>query len=177
LATISWFAHREIRRRIENREEAEMNRVHFSSKTVEHSTDRKFFRRLNKEFNFTLDPASTRENTTVPSNYYTKEIDGLKQPWKGTIFLNPPYGRDIVKWMKKAVEAFLAGATVVALLPARTDTAWFHDYVLKGGATEIRFVRGRLHFNDSDAGAPFPSMVVIYKPSAKNQHKTRSKRK
>ena len=86
-------------------------------------------------------------------------MDGLKQEWVGVCWCNPPYGRGIGKWMKKAAEA---SAIVVCLVPARTDTKWFHEWVLN--RAEIRFIRGRLHFNGSKNSAPFPSMLVIYRP-------------
>ena len=77
------------------------------------------------------------------------------------MFCNPPYGREIGRWVRKCYEESQRGATVVMLIPARTDTAWFHDYIY--GKAEIRFIRGRLHFNESTSGAPFPSMIVIFK--------------
>lgn len=132
----------------------------FTSNTSEWATPQAFFDELNKEFKFTLDPCATPENAKCKS-YFTKEVDGLKQSWQGeTVFCNPPYGRDISKWVKKAHdEVAIGGAIVVMLLPTRTDTAYFHDYIY--GKHEIRFVRGRLHFNESKCAAPFPSMVVV----------------
>lgn len=135
------------------------NQAMFSSNTNEWATPQAFFDELNKEFRFTLDPCATHENAKC-SRHFTKEEDGLTQSWQGeTVFCNPPYGRDISKWIKKAHEEVLRGATVVMLIPTRTDTAYFHDYIY--GKYEIRFVRGRLHFNESKAGAPFPSMVIV----------------
>lgn len=137
------------------------NQALFTSNTNEWATPQAFFDELNREFSFTLDPCATPENAKC-SRYFTKEIDGLAQSWQGeTVFCNPPYGRDIAKWVKKAHEEVERGATVVMLIPARTDTAYFHDYIY--GRYEIRFLRGRLHFNESKTGAPFPSMVVIMK--------------
>lgn len=136
--------------------------VHYSSKTNEWSTPQAFFDELNKEFNFTLDPCATSENAKC-TKYFTVEDDGLKQDWsKDTVFMNPPYGREIKYWVQKAYEESLKGATVVCLIPARTDTAYWHDYIF-GKADDIRFLRGHLKFGDSKNPAPFPSAIIIYK--------------
>ena len=136
--------------------------VHYSSKTNEWSTPQAFFDELNKEFNFTLDPCATSENAKC-TKYFTVEDDGLKQDWsKDTVFMNPPYGREIKYWVQKAYEESLKGATVVCLIPARTDTAYWHDYIF-GKADDIRFLRGRLKFGESKNSAPFPSAIIIYK--------------
>ena len=130
----------------------------FSSATDMWETPQNFFDELDKEFHFSCDVCATRENAKC-AKFYTPEQDGLKQTWGGGIlWLNPPYGREIGKWVKKASES---NATVVCLLPARTDTRWFHDYIY--GKAEIRFVRGRLRFGGSKNSAPFPSMVVIFR--------------
>lgn len=135
--------------------------VHFSSKTDMWSTPKKFFEELNKEFHFTLDPCATAENATC-EKFYTEEDNGLIQNWDGeTVFMNPPYGREIGKWVRKAVES--RGGVVVMLLPARTCTRWFHDYIYNNKKCEIRLLKGRLKFGDAKASAPFPSMIVIYK--------------
>lgn len=84
----------------------------------------------------------------------------MKQEWNGTVFMNPPYGRGIGEWVKKAFDSAMGGAVVVCLLPARTDTKWWHDYCMKGN---IRFIRGRLKFGDGKNSAPFPSAIVIFK--------------
>lgn len=131
--------------------------VMFSSKTDMWETPAAFFRALDAEFHFTLDVCAVPENAKCRA-FYTPEQDGLSQKWGGCCWCNPPYGREIGKWVKKAAEA---ECTVVMLLPARTDTAWFHDYVY--GHAEIRFVRGRLKFGDSKNSAPFPSMVAIFR--------------
>ena len=136
----------------------------YSSATPEWSTPQDVFDALHKEFSFTLDPCATIENAKCPV-FFTKEDDGLKQEWKGRVFMNPPYGRGIGAWMKKAYESSLAGALVVCLVPARTDTAWWHDYCMKG---TVRFVRGRLKFGDSKNNAPFPSAIVIFPSLASN---------
>ena len=136
--------------------------VHYSSKTNEWSTPQDFFDELDKEFNFTLDPCATSENAKC-NKYFTVEDNGLKQDWsKDVVFMNPPYGREIKYWVQKAFEESLKGATVVCLIPARTDTAYWHDYIF-GKADDIRFLRGRLKFGDSKNPAPFPSAIIIYK--------------
>lgn len=136
--------------------------VHFSSKTNEWSTPQSFFDELDKEFNFTLDPCATQENAKC-EKYYTIEDDGLLQDWsKDIVFMNPPYGREIKHWVQKAYEESLKGATVVCLIPARTDTTYWHGYIF-GKADDIRFIKGRLKFGDGKNSAPFPSAVIVYK--------------
>ena len=133
--------------------------IHFSSESNEWSTPQTFFNELNKEFNFTLDPCATKENTKC-AIFYTMEDDGLSKSWDNEIvFCNPPYGREIKHWVKKASEA--TGGVVVMLIPARTDTTYFHDYIYN--KAEIRFIRGRLKFGGHTNSAPFPSMIVIFK--------------
>ena len=136
-----------------------INKGMMTSNTPEWETPQNLFDQLNQEFHFCLDVCATKENAKV-SQFFTKEDDGLKQDW-GTdgrffVWMNPPYGREIGKWIKKASES----GSVVALLPARTDTKWFHDYIYN--KAEIRFIKGRLKFGDSKNSAPFPSMVVIF---------------
>ena len=136
--------------------------VHFSSATNEWSTPQAFYEELDREFRFTLDPCATPENAKC-YKYFTKEENGLVQDWsKDTVFMNPPYGREIGKWVKKAHNEAMEGATVVCLIPARTDTAYWHEYVI-GGNAEVRFIKGRLKFGDSKNSAPFPSAVVIFR--------------
>lgn len=119
------------------------------------------FKELDKDFKFNLDPCCTHENAKC-ARHFTIEENGLIQPWDGSrVFMNPPYGREIKDWMKKAYEESLRGALVVCLVPARTDTAWWHDYAIKG---EVRFLRGRLKFGGHINSAPFPSAVVIFTP-------------
>ena len=133
------------------------NKLMFSSATDEWSTPQDFFDKLNDEFSFTLDPCANDTNHKC-KKYFTKTENGLLQNWDDEIvFCNPPYGREIGKWVKKAAES---KATVVMLLPARTDTKWFHDYIYE--KAEIRFVKGRLKFGGCKNSAPFPSMVVIF---------------
>lgn len=136
--------------------------VHFSSKTNEWATPQDFFDKLNQEFGFTLDVAATDENTKVLGRYFTEKDDGLNQSWDNElVWCNPPYGRTLKNWVKKASEA--TGGVVVMLIPARTDTSYFHDYIYKKPNVEIRFIRGRLKFGGSKNSAPFPSMIVVFK--------------
>lgn len=135
-----------------------------TAKSHEWGTPQWLFDELNKEFGpFTLDPCATAENAKC-DKFYTKEQNGLEQSWAGeTVFMNPPYGREIAHWVKKAHEEWMiAAVTTVALLPARTDTRWFHDHICKKGP-EIRFLKGRLRFGGATNSAPFPSMVVIWR--------------
>lgn len=132
----------------------------FSSQSVEWETPQEFFDKWNDVFEFDLDAAATPENAKAPK-FYTVEDDGLAQPWEGAVWCNPPYGRQIGKWVEKAYsEAIKHGAAVVMLIPAKTETRWWHDYVTK--ASEIHFVKGRIQFGDSGVNAPFPSAVVVF---------------
>lgn len=138
-------------------------KIHFSSTSGDWSTPQEFFDELNEEFHFTLDPCADGLNHKC-DKYYTKEQDGLKQDWSGeVVFCNPPYGRDVPKWVRKCIKEVYSGKCkcAVMLLPARTDTRWFHDYIYK--RAEIRFVKGRLKFGEQKQPAPFPSMVVIFR--------------
>ena len=139
-----------------------INKGLFSSNTNEWATPVKFFEELNKEFNFTLDPCATDDNAKC-RKYFTVKENGLVQDWGGeVVFCNPPYGRELPLWVRKCYEEHKKNSiTIVMLIPARTDTSYFHEYIY--GKSEIRFIRGRLKFNDCKQSAPFPSMVVIYK--------------
>lgn len=149
-----------------------INPALLSSKKLDWCTPQDFFDELNKEFGFVLDAAAT-EKTKKCDICYTPETDGLSQSWNvgGAVFCNPPYGREIGKWVQKAFKEAQKGATIVLLIPARTDTSYFHDYIY--GKAEIRFIRGRLRFTDDEGNAadpaPFPSMLVIYN-GKKEQH-------
>ncbi len=151
-----------------------MNEALLSSKKTDWCTPQYFFDKLNAEFKFVLDAAATDKSAKC-KKYYTPQSDGLTQSWDcgGNVFCNPPYGRDIGKWVRKAYEESQKGITAVLLIPARTDTSYFHDYIY--GKSEIRFIRGRLKFTDEDgkeAGtAPFPSMVVIYNGRSNNEYR------
>lgn len=139
-----------------------MQKVLFSSKTDQWATPQSFFDSLNNEFHFDLDPCANEKNHKAEL-YFTKEDDGLSKDWSGhRVFCNPPYGRTIGKWVEKAFEEGTKKNTLVVLLiPARTDTSYFHDYIYN--RAEIRFVPGRLKFGNSSTGAPFPSMIVIFR--------------
>ena len=138
-----------------------MNDSLFSSKSVEWETPQGLFDSLNAEFHFTLDPCSTDENAKC-EKHYTKEQDGLAQDWTGeTVYCNPPYGKEMPLWIRKCYEHFIGGGAAVMLIPARTDTKAFHEYIY--GKAEIRFIKGRLKFNNNKNSAPFPSMIVVYR--------------
>lgn len=138
----------------------------FSSTREDWTTPTPLFLELDSEFDFTLDPCATPENAKCDL-FYTREDDGLAQPWAPhRVFMNPPYGREIPAWVAKAHHESTLGAVVVCLVPARTDTGWFHNYVYR--KHETRFIRGRLSFGgDPEKGhnAPFPSMLVVMRPS------------
>lgn len=145
-----------------------MDKIHFSTGKDDWETPQYLFDALNKEFCFTLDPCAD-DNNHKCVKYYTKEQDGLMQSWtEETVFCNPPYSKrgGQAKWIEKCcAEAKKNKITVVALLPARTDTKAFHDYIL--GKAEIRFIKGRLNFeihNGEKGGrAPFPNMIVVFR--------------
>lgn len=141
------------------------NALHFSSKKHNWETPQSFFEELDREFNFTLDATADDLNHKC-EQYFTEEQDALSQEWKGSVFCNPPYGRELPKFIKKAYEESQKdhNDVIVLLIPARTDTKAWHDYIL--GQAEIRFIKGRLMFevdgNKIDR-APFPSALVIFK--------------
>ena len=128
----------------------------FSSATDLWETPQGFFDRLSREFKFSTDVCATDDNHKC-QKYYTKETNGLQQEWTGVCWMNPPYGRKIGKWVEKA---YKSNAVVVCLVPARTDTRWWHEFCMK--SKEIRLVQGRLKFGGSKSSAPFPSAVVIF---------------
>ncbi len=131
-------------------------------------TPTKLYQDLNQEFKFELDAATSEDNPLNTPKFYTEKDDGLLRPWLSSTYCNPPYGRDIINWVKKAYDESLLGNLVVMLLPARTDTIWFHKYVNCRPRIEIRFLKGRLEFIGNTKGsnaAPFPSMIVIFHPS------------
>ena len=137
-----------------------MNKALFSSATEEWATPKDFFDALDAEFHFTLDPCSTDDNAKC-AKHYTKEQDGLSQDWIGErVFCNPPYGREMPRWIAKCAEHGMRGGIAVMLIPARTDTRAFHEYIYH--KAEIRFIRGRLKFGGAKNSAPFPSMVVVF---------------
>tara|TARA_R110002096_G_scaffold351838_1_gene544882 strand:- start:150 stop:629 length:480 start_codon:yes stop_codon:yes gene_type:complete len=143
-------------------------KVMFSSQSNEWATPQSFFDKLDSIFGpFTLDAAASSSNYKV-KNHFTEADDSLSQDWSGnTVFLNPPYGRALKEWVRKAYEEGQKSATtVVMLIPARTDTKYWHDYVMK--ADEIRFVRGRIKFGDETNSAPFPSAVIVFRQTSFN---------
>lgn len=127
-----------------------INRALFSKASDEWRTPSDLYKALDAEFKFQFDPCPMDENR-----------NGLLVEWKSPAYVNPPYS-DVLAWIEKAYLEFKAGKTIVMLLPARTCTKWFHEYALK--ATELRFIRGRLKFGDAKHPAPFPSVLVIFKP-------------
>lgn len=142
-----------------------INQGMMSSNKDDWETPRAFFDELNREFHFTLDAAASDTNHKV-DNYFTKETDALTSDWGGeVVFCNPPYGREVPKWVEKAYkESLKPNTTVVLLVASRTDTRWFHDYIL--GKAEIRFIKGRLKFEVNGIPkdpAPFPSLLAIYR--------------
>jgi site-specific DNA-methyltransferase (adenine-specific) len=138
-----------------------VNPVLFSSENNVWETPQAFFDKLNEEFQFTLDACALPQNAKC-GIFFTPQDDGLIQDWQGyVVFCNPPYGREIAKWVEKCyIESRKENTKVVMLLPARTDTAYFHHYIYK--KSEICFVKGRLKFGKATNSAPFPSMVVVF---------------
>ena len=130
-----------------------------SSKDQTWSTPQWLFDELHKEFQFDLDVCAVPTNAKC-NRFFTPEQDGLRQQWTGVCWMNPPYGRSIYQWVKKAYESSQSGATVVCLLPARTCTKWFHEFCLKG---ELRWIKGRLRFGTAKHSSTFPSFVCIFK--------------
>lgn len=138
---------------------ADLTEQRFSAKSVEYETPWSLFNPLHVEFGFTLDVCATHGNKKV-DRCFTKEEDGLSQEWQGVCWCNPPYGREMPLWIRKAYDTARNGrGTVVMLIPARTNTSWWHDICMKG---EIRFLRGRPKFNNGKHGLPFPLALVIF---------------
>jgi phage N-6-adenine-methyltransferase len=136
-----------------------MNTIHYKSLTDLWETPPDLFHKLDQEFHFTLDVCALPENAKC-ERFFSPNDDGLKQPWDGVCWMNPPYGRMIGKWMEKAFNEWEKGVLVVCLVPARPDTEWWHRFALRG---EIRFLRGRLKFGKAKSGAPFPSAIVVFR--------------
>ena len=137
----------------------------FTSNKDDYETPPELFNELNQEFNFTVDLCASDANHKV-AKYYTKENDGIKADLTGeVVFCNPPYGRETAKWVKKCAES---NCTSVLLLPARTDTKAFHEYIY--GKAEIRFIKGRVKFGGGSGPAPFPSMIVIFRKASEGEH-------
>ena len=128
-----------------------LNRGLFTSLRGDWKTPRALYQALDAEFHFDRDPC--------PVN---PKINGLESEWGKVNFVNPPYGKEIIGWIQKGYQESLKAKTIVFLLPSRTDTHWWHDYIMK--ANEIRFIKGRLKFDDQKNSAPFPSAIVVFKP-------------
>jgi len=137
--------------------------VHFSSDCGAWETPQWLFDALDDEFHFDLDVCADPTNAKC-SQYFTPEQDGLRQPWRGACYMNPPYGTEIHWWVQKAYEASLYGATVVCLLPGRSDTQWWQRYIKPLAMQDRRELPGRLRFGNAPNSAPFPSVVVIFRP-------------
>jgi phage N-6-adenine-methyltransferase len=135
--------------------------AYHKSRSANWETPKALFATLDREFHFTLDVCAVADNTKC-ERYFSPEVNGLTQEWRGICWLNPPYGTTIGDWIRKAYDSALRGATVVCLVPSRTDTRWFHKYVVK--SAEIRFLQGRLRFGNASNSAPFPSMLAIFSP-------------
>jgi phage N-6-adenine-methyltransferase len=152
---------RENKRRQRKEKQAQL-KVYHRSLSEEWETPQSFFDTLHAEWRFTLDVAATPVNTKC-QRYFTREDNGLTQAWGCEMcWMNPPYGRALASWIRKAYESAQTGATVVCLIPARTDTQWWHTYV--EGKAEVRTVPGRLKFSGARYNAPFPSVLVIFRP-------------
>jgi phage N-6-adenine-methyltransferase len=146
-----------------------MNKALFSSVSTEYETPWSLFNPLDAMYNFTVDVCATAKNTKC-KKYFSPADNGLAQEWTGVCWMNPPYGREVEPWIKKAYETAMTGAaTVVALLPARTDTKWFHRYIY--GKAEIRFLEGRVNFIREGKSGPatFPSMIVVWDKKRKTK--------
>lgn len=137
-----------------------MNSVIFSSSRQDWRTPAHLFSLLDSEFHFTLDVCADSDNA-LTEDYFSISNSCLDHEWFGRVFMNPPYSRNVGRFVKKAFLEIPHCEVIVMLLPVRTDTSWFHDYILN--KAEIRFIRGRLRFSDSSSFAPFPSMIAIYK--------------
>ncbi len=166
----------EQRERLQNGEES-INRIfkeinnqksawYQSSESDDWWTPQALFDLLDTEFGFELDVCASKENHKC-ERYYSNKEDGLAQEWKGSCWMNPPYGKTIIDWMKKAYESAQNGATVVCLVPARTDTRWWWNYCIFG---EVRFLRGRIKFVNASNSAPFPSAIIVFRPEVKKEN-------
>jgi phage N-6-adenine-methyltransferase len=148
----------QVREVVEEKRSGKLD-VHFSSATDEWATPQDFFDAVHAEFRFELDVCALPTSAKC-ERYFAPEDDGLAQDWRGTCWMNPPYGDEIRHWVKKAHDSALDNDAVVAcLVPARVDTGWWWDYCRHA---EIRFLRGRLRFGDAGSGAPFPSALVVF---------------
>lgn len=138
-----------------------MDKILFSSARADWETPQDLYDKLNAEFHFTCDVAADYQNHKH-ENYYTAEMDGIIQPWEGVCWCNPPYGRNVGRWVEKAYCEAQRGVKTVMLLPARTDTRWFHEWIYRQQGVDTRFLKGRLKFGGCSNSAPFPSMIVVF---------------
>jgi site-specific DNA-methyltransferase (adenine-specific) len=139
-----------------------LSKVLFSHKTDEYITPSWLIDELKKEFDFSLDACTTGDNPTAMPDFYTIKENGLNKDWETWTYCNPPYS-EIAKWAQKTHEEnFIRGIGIVMLLPARTDTRWFHQFIYNKPNVEIRFLKGRLKFEGTKYPAPFPNMLVIF---------------
>lgn len=136
-----------------------INNAMFSSNRDDWETPLELFNQLDAIYHFDLDVCALPHNAKC-DKYYTPDDDGLSKPWEGTCWMNPPYGRQIGRWMEKAYKSSLVGATVVCLVPSRTDTAGWHDYAMR--ASKITYIRGRIKFVGAKHGAPFLCAIVVF---------------
>ncbi len=141
-----------------------MDPIVWQTVRMDWTTPLPLFRALDAEFHFTLDAAASPDNALC-AQYYTAAEDALQQPWPGIVWCNPPYGRQVGRWVAKGWQEAYTGVArqVVVLIAARTDTVWWQEYVMRGA--EIRFVRGRVRFGGAPNAAPFPSAVVVFDPA------------
>lgn len=155
-----------------------LSKALLSSQSMNWCTPIEFFEKLDREFFFDLDPAATQKSAKC-KKYFTPKENGLAQSWEGhTVFCNPPYGRQIAQWVEKGFrESQKAGTTVVMLIPARTDTQYWHECIFNDKAEEIRFIKGRLKFTDENGittnPAPFPSALVIFRSPDQGKRRTK----
>jgi phage N-6-adenine-methyltransferase len=156
---------RAYRQRVASQLRQLKRRAFHTSKSAEWSTPQAYFDEVHAEFGFTLDVAAQADNAKC-ARYFTPDDDALQQPWTGVCWCNPPYGKTLDQWIRKAYDSAQQGATVVCLVPARTDMGWWHTYAERG---EVRFLQGRLKFGGSPYNAPFPSALIIFRPPAQDQ--------
>lgn len=150
-----------------------VDKVLFSSNVDSWQTPETLFAKLDNEFHFDLDPCTTEDNPLGTPLFFTKEDNGLYQSWKGNVFVNPPYNKEISRWLQKALYELKNNKevdTIVFLIPVRTDTRWFHNYIYDESlyiwreyVAKVRFIRRRLRFRNAKNTAPFPSMIVIFR--------------
>ena len=143
----------------------EVKQSWFKSKSHEYETPDSIFEPLNYEFQFTLDVAANSLNTKCV-RFFSVDCDGLSQGWGNNIcWMNPPFGRQMKKWVEKAYKSYLNGATVVCLLPVRSNTVWWHQYCMR--STEIRLIKGEVKFKGNENGLWLPLCIIVFNPHNK----------